>query len=748
MNKRFLILVLAATVLFTSFASMGPSGNTTNALPLESLVTLATPQSHSGNVTIYSNGTVSNQTVISGTSGTYTLEMNVNGFVLDERNNSVFSGNGYIINSTGVGFEVAGSNNVTLSDLNITNSQTGILLKSTSAVNIQKSAINSTCYGVYISTSQYSGISNSKITSVSYGIYLNYSSSISVISSHITSGTGFTSYTSTSFSRFINDTFISKFDGLLFSGNINSNITVTGSKIIASDPLSAMDGLIIYSETSNNLLVSNNTIISSNGYGIKLDTSESANSTITYNNISGVYDGIYVYDQVNTVIMGNLINNYSNTAIYMEYDVNSRVIGNTILTKTKANNIEAIFAEYDPSNDIVSKNTIIGNNSLYSEAICYDSSSNFRIFNNTISNYYYSVQIEYSGNFAVYGNSMLNSYYGLSSYSNFHYNFYNNTVFNSTYNLYLSGEDSFGTFTGNTFDNSTGTLLTIVGSSNIEFYHNNFVNGTNVTSKISGNTLLSFNQSLPIGGNYWSNYTGTGSNGIGNKHYNISSGYVDYLPLTSMWGSYSITFVEKGLPTGTNWAVNLGGAAQSSSFGHITFTPSAAQHITESYTIAKVPGYTLSLASGTVSLNGASQVVTVAFTPITYNVTFSETGLTNNTNWSVTFNGKTLNSNTTKISFTAIDGTYSVQVNGVSGYVVISTLNNLTVSNSNTTVNVNFTAITTTTINTGNSGNSGSSVYEGLGIGIVIGGIVAAFGTMLYTGTGPFKNFKLGKKAP
>ena len=176
MNKRFLILVLAATVLFTSFASMGPSGNTTNALPLESLVTLATPQSHSGNVTIYSNGTVSNQTVISGTSGTYTLEMNVNGFVLDERNNSVFSGNGYIINSTGVGFEVAGSNNVTLSDLNITNSQTGVLIKSTSAVNIQKSAINSTCYGVYISTSQYSGISNSKITSVNYGIYLNYSS--------------------------------------------------------------------------------------------------------------------------------------------------------------------------------------------------------------------------------------------------------------------------------------------------------------------------------------------------------------------------------------------------------------------------------------------------------------------------------------------------------------------------------------------------------------------------------------------
>ena len=215
-----------------------------------------------------------------------------------------------------------------------------------------------------------------------------------------------------------------------------------------------------------------------------------------------------------------------------------------------------------------------------------------------------------------------------------------------------------------------------------------------------------------------------------------------------MWGSYSITFVEKGLPTGTNWAVNFGGAAQSSSFGHITFTPSAAQHISESYSIANVPGYTISLASGTVSLNGASKVINVAFTPITYNVTFSETGLTNNTNWSVIFNGKTLNSNTTKISSTAIDGTYTVIVNGVSGYVTISAPNSLTVSNSNTTVHVNFTAITTTVINNGNSGNSGPSVYEGLGIGVVVGGLVAVIGTLLYTRTGPFKNFKLGKKAP
>ena len=747
MNKKLIILVLVAMVMVTSFALLGSNAKSTTSLPYEPLVILNTPQSHLGNVTIYKNGTVSNQTVISRNSGIYTLEMNVSGSVLDERNNSAFLGNRYLINSSAVGFELIGVNNVTLSGLNITRSSTGVKIMDSSSVNIEDSAINSISYGVLSSTSRNAAIFNTQITSGDYGIFLNYSTSIIVSLTHVTSPYGFYTITSTSFSRFVNDTFSSLNYGIQFFGDYNSNITITGNKFIAINKTSPMTAVKISTCTSDNIVISHNTVISSGGYAFEIEPSEGVNCTITDNTISSVSYGIYVYDEYNVIIMGNHIDNYSTTAIYSQFNIKIHLIGNTIINNTASGTI-AIFAQYDPSNDIVSKNTIIGNNSLNSEAICYDSSSNFRIFNNTISNYYYSVQIDNSGNFSVYGNSMLNSYYGFSSSGNFQYNFYNNTVYNSTHNLYLSGLDSFGTFTGNTFDNSTGTLLTIVDSSNIEFYHNNFINGTKVTSKISGNTLLSFNQSLPIGGNYWSNYTGTGSNGIGSKQYNISSGYVDYLPLTSMWGSYSITFVEKGLPTGTNWAVNFGGAAQSSSFGHITFTPSAAQHISESYSIANVPGYTLSLASGTVSLNGASKVINVAFTPITYNVTFSETGLTNNTNWSVIFNGKTLNSNTTKISSTAIDGTYTVIVNGVSGYVTISAPNSLTVSNSNTTVHVNFTAITTTVINNGNSGNSGPSVYEGLGIGVVVGGLVAVIGTLLYTRTGPFKNFKLGKKAP
>ena len=77
-----------------------------------------------------------------------------------------------------------------------------------------------------------------------------------------------------------------------------------------------------------------------------------------------------------------------------------------------------------------------------------------------------------------------------------------------------------------------------------------------------------------------------------------------------------------------------------------------------------MPGYTLSSASGTVSINGASQVVTVAFTPITTPIP--------------------------RPSYTE-DPEFPL-------FPVLMV--------------------------------------------VVVGGIVAALGTMLYTGTGPFKKFK------
>ncbi len=56
----------------------------------------------------------------------------------------------------------------------------------------------------------------------------------------------------------------------------------------------------------------------------------------------------------------------------------------------------------------------------------------------------------------------------------------------------------------------------------------------------------------------------------------------------------------------------------------------------------------------------------------TFTVTFTESGLSSGTNWSVTFNGVTKNSTTSTIVFTATMGTYSYTLNGVQGYQLVS----------------------------------------------------------------------------
>ena len=95
-------------------------------------------------------------------------------------------------------------------------------------------------------------------------------------------------------------------------------------------------------------------------------------------------------------------------------------------------------------------------------------------------------------------------------------------------------------------------------SAGLSFYHNNFINGSRVAIYVYSSSLITWNMSLPVAGNYWSSYTGTGSNGIGTTPYIVNGTLKDYLPLTGKWTGYTVTFVESGLPSGTPWSVTLG----------------------------------------------------------------------------------------------------------------------------------------------------------------------------------------------
>ena len=164
---------------------------------------------------------------------------------------------------------------------------------------------------------------------------------------------------------------------------------------------------------------------------------------------------------------------------------------------------------------------------------------------------------------------------------------------------------------------------------------------------------------LPYGGSLTVN---GGTNSIGGS----GIGYANTLVYGQV--TYSVTFSETGLPSGTSWSITLNGVAKDSTTGTSSFSE---PNGTCAYTIADVPGWhqtTLSY-SGSITVNGASVTApTLAFTRATYSVTFTETGLPSGTSWSMSLNGVLQSSTTGTSAFAELNGTYAYTVTDVPGW--------------------------------------------------------------------------------
>ncbi len=157
--------------------------------------------------------------------------------------------------------------------------------------------------------------------------------------------------------------------------------------------------------------------------------------------------------------------------------------------------------------------------------------------------------------------------------------------------------------------------------------------------------------------------------------------------------TYSVTFTETGLPSGTSWSVTLNGTAGGSTSSTIQFTE---PNGTYSYTVGTVPGYTAAPPSGALTVDGANVDQGITFTSsATYSVTFTETGLPSGTSWSVTLNGSTGGSTGSSIQFTEPNGTYSYTVGTVPGYTAAPPSGALTVDGANVDQGITFTSSAT-----------------------------------------------------
>ncbi|MDP8012337.1 MAG: hypothetical protein RAK23_05930, partial [Thermoplasmata archaeon] len=132
--------------------------------------------------------------------------------------------------------------------------------------------------------------------------------------------------------------------------------------------------------------------------------------------------------------------------------------------------------------------------------------------------------------------------------------------------------------------------------------------------------------------------------------------------------TYSIMFIESGLPSGTSWSVTLNGTANTSSTTSITFyEPNG----TYTYSIQQISGYSIVQSSGTITVTGSSITKYVIFVQMQQNeyyIIFEESGLPSGTSWSVTLNGTTKYTTGTSITFIVKNGTYNYKISLPSGY--------------------------------------------------------------------------------
>ncbi|MHB8548343.1 MAG: protease pro-enzyme activation domain-containing protein [Thermoplasmataceae archaeon] len=195
--------------------------------------------------------------------------------------------------------------------------------------------------------------------------------------------------------------------------------------------------------------------------------------------------------------------------------------------------------------------------------------------------------------------------------------------------LYLSGSGSVQFGIGTSLWGSNVVPFTTVNVNSNTLWYNTSIpavtltGGTNYYLTVEGSGSIQWGYAsttsvdLHATQDYW--YSSPPSNGMpsgtptnDNSYPNIFTvGYHAASSTPPPAATYTVTFTESGLASGTSWSVTLGSSTQSSTGSTISFTE---PNGTYSYTVGSVSGYTSSPSSGSVTVSGANQGVSVTFT--------------------------------------------------------------------------------------------------------------------------------------
>ena len=199
--------------------------------------------------------------------------------------------------------------------------------------------------------------------------------------------------------------------------------------------------------------------------------------------------------------------------------------------------------------------------------------------------------------------------------------------------------------------------------------------------------------------------------------FTVSGTAVNLPSVTFSKVTYKVTFTETGLPTGSDWYVNITGQTSS---GPITGTSYSIYLANASYsynvqTSNKIyePSHSNSF---TVNGNTVSQAIT--FSTVTYKVTFTETGLPTGSDWYVNITGHDSG------ALTGVN--YSVMLtNGTYAYTIGTNNTNYNASNSTVIVNGHSKTVTITFTSSSSPSKQSPSGISSMELYGIIGAAVA-----------------------
>jgi parallel beta-helix repeat protein len=247
---------------------------------------------------------------------------------------------------------------------------------------------------------------------------------------------------------------------------------------------------------------------------------------------------------------------------------NTIIIGN-VLVEASHVQFKGFSVEGDmPGSGVTlsySDDSVISDNEVTSKRwagiILGEYSNNNTVSNNIVVDNEYGINIGYFGGSVGCNNNVVG----------------NNIVSNNTIGIEICTASTGNRIFGNIVENNSdgGILLLDAGTSDNKIYHNNMLhNGEAWHRNAEDLSSNIWDDSLPSGGNFWSDYTGSDADGdgIGDIPYVINTDSQDRYPLVHPWSSLPVHNMNTGLGYATiQEAIN----ANETLNGHTIFVESA-----------------------------------------------------------------------------------------------------------------------------------------------------------------------------